>query len=390
MRRLVLGLVIVSIVALTPVGAFADDRQIGQHIQEKLIEQRDQGKLKGFDVRMRIDQGTVWLTGHVASEDQRKLVLNIASHTAHLGTVQVVNDIKINESKVAAKPATASKTSAKNLLASMGINVKNPFSKSDSAQAPAKKPSPKAVARTSSRRSATRTQPAQGTGVAKPTADASLATSLQELLRGSKAAPKPALTVEVKPQTVAVATPAATTEAPAAVTQAIVQTPAQPVAAAAIPIQPQPRPAMQPAPAPAAVAPQMAVPRMAVPMHLVPVYAAPNQMPIAYAPAQGISHAQPGLQPVPINQSNPVPAYQPGYGHGVAPAHHDHPSMPGYAWPAYASHPNYAAATYPKQYSPQAWPYIGPFYPYPQVPLGWRKVTLEWDDGWWFLDFKSR
>ena len=33
--------------------------------------------------------------------------------------------------------------------------------------------------------------------------------------------------------------------------------------------------------------------------------------------------------------------------------------------------------------------YIGPFYPYPQVPLGWRKVTLEWDDGWWFLDFKD-
>ena len=30
------------------------------------------------------------------------------------------------------------------------------------------------------------------------------------------------------------------------------------------------------------------------------------------------------------------------------------------------------------------------FYPYPQVPLGWRKVTLEWDDGWWHLDFVSK
>ena len=50
--------------------------------------------------------------------------------------------------------------------------------------------------------------------------------------------------------------------------------------------------------------------------------------------------------------------------------------MPGYAWPSYAAYPNYAAVTYPKQYSPTAWPYIGPFYPYPQVPLGWRKVTL--------------
>jgi len=25
-----------------------------------------------------------------------------------------------------------------------------------------------------------------------------------------------------------------------------------------------------------------------------------------------------------------------------------------------------------------------------QVPLGWRKVSLEWSDGWWFLDFKDQ
>ena len=68
----------------------------------------------------------------------------------------------------------------------------------------------------------------------------------------------------------------------------------------------------------------------------------------------------------------------------------DNPQLPGYAWPGYAAHPNYAAVTYPRQYSPTAWPYIGPFYPYPQVPLGWRKVTLEWDDGWWQLDFNDR
>jgi hypothetical protein len=75
---------------------------------------------------------------------------------------------------------------------------------------------------------------------------------------------------------------------------------------------------------------------------------------------------------------------------GVPAVMHDHPQLPRHAWPSYASHPNYAAVTYPQQYSPTAWPYIGPFYPYPQVPLGWRKVTLEWDDGWWFLDFCSK
>lgn len=86
-----------------------------------------------------------------------------------------------------------------------------------------------------------------------------------------------------------------------------------------------------------------------------------------------------------------VPAYAPSMGGCVggacaAPAM-EQPNMPCYAWPSYASYPNYAAVTYPRQYSPTAWPYIGPFYPYPQVPLGWRKVCLEWDDGWWWLDF---
>ncbi|MCH8044819.1 MAG: BON domain-containing protein [Planctomycetes bacterium] len=86
----------------------------------------------------------------------------------------------------------------------------------------------------------------------------------------------------------------------------------------------------------------------------------------------------------------PIPAYVRSAGAMAQPARYDRPHLPNYAWPSYAAHPNYAAVTYPKQYSPTAWPYIGPFYPYPQVPLGWRKVTLEWDDGWWQLDFKNR
>ncbi|MDP6469293.1 MAG: BON domain-containing protein [Pirellulaceae bacterium] len=120
-----------------------------------------------------------------------------------------------------------------------------------------------------------------------------------------------------------------------------------------------------------------------VPVRYVPVQAmqASNQTPMAFAPARPASHAmmQPG-QPVPMTGNAGV---------GIAPARFDHPQMPGYAWPSYAPSPNYGAVTYPKQYSPSAWPYIGPFYPYPQVPLGWRRVTLEWDDGWWNLKFKN-
>lgn len=84
-------------------------------------------------------------------------------------------------------------------------------------------------------------------------------------------------------------------------------------------------------------------------------------------------------QPVPMAPA--APAGAPRY---------DSPNLPNYAWPGYAAHPNYAALSYPQQYSPSAFPFIGPFYPYPQVPLGWRKVSLEWDDGWWFLDFTDK
>jgi hypothetical protein len=86
----------------------------------------------------------------------------------------------------------------------------------------------------------------------------------------------------------------------------------------------------------------------------------------------------------------PMPMAGTGVGMPPVPMRADGPNMPNYAWPSYASYPNYAAVQYPTQYSPTAWPYIGPFYPYPQVPLGWRRVSLEWDDGWWWLDFDER
>jgi hypothetical protein len=116
-----------------------------------------------------------------------------------------------------------------------------------------------------------------------------------------------------------------------------------------------------------------------------------NNTPLPYArtmqaPVQPMGYGQyagpaaGGMAPMPMSAA---PAA------GGQTVSYDNPQLPGYAWPSYAAHPNYAAVSYPQQYSPTAWPYIGPFYPYPQVPLGWRKVTLEWDDGWWWLDFKD-
>ncbi len=104
--------------------------------------------------------------------------------------------------------------------------------------------------------------------------------------------------------------------------------------------------------------------------------------------------AAPGpVQAAAYNQG-PAPGAPPQYGH-AAPgttqaAFSSSPKLPQNAWPTYAAYPNSAAVSYPKQYSASAWPYIGPFYPYPQVPQGWREVSLKWDDGNWALDFDSK
>lgn len=122
------------------------------------------------------------------------------------------------------------------------------------------------------------------------------------------------------------------------------------------------------------------------PQSTAPVKQTPAQTRVMSAPPIPVAYMQPMAQGQP---GGPIPAYVQGTGGGVAPARYDQPNLPSYAWPSYSAYPNYASLTYPRQYSPTAWPYIGPFYPYPQVPLGWRKVTLEWDDGWWMLDFKD-
>jgi BON domain len=66
------------------------------------------------------------------------------------------------------------------------------------------------------------------------------------------------------------------------------------------------------------------------------------------------------------------------------------PRMPPYAWPTYAPYNNYSRVAYPLNYPYTAWPFIGPCYPFPKIPLGWRSVKLEWQDGhWWFSKVAS-
>lgn len=65
------------------------------------------------------------------------------------------------------------------------------------------------------------------------------------------------------------------------------------------------------------------------------------------------------------------------------------PNMPNHAWPTYAPYPNMSRVAYPSAYPYNAFPYIGPYYPFPKVPLGWRSVTLSWEDGHWWMGRKQ-
>ena len=139
---------------------------------------------------------------------------------------------------------------------------------------------------------------------------------------------------------------------------------------------------------------QLKVAQAAPQMAFAPQQRSPQMKPVSYGqqfasagypqqappipPGPGMGQAAP---PMPQTQASPVSMGGAGL--------FSHPQLPSHAWPAYAQYPNSAAVTYPTQYSASAFPYIGPFYPYPQVPLGWREAKLQWDDGFWNLNFNK-
>ena len=68
----------------------------------------------------------------------------------------------------------------------------------------------------------------------------------------------------------------------------------------------------------------------------------------------------------------PTPIFQAPPG---GPQQYNPPRMPPYAWPTYAPYNNFSRVGAPTLYPHQSWPYIGPMYPFPKIPLGWRSVS---------------
>ena len=376
MRRKYLGLAIAAMTAFGPASAFGGDREIAEQIMTRLKGNRDSGALKDFTLDMKVDQGIVLFRGTVSETEHKKLVLQAAEGID--GIANVVDEVTVATATTA--PATVAKPRPRKVAVD-GASLREMLAEDTAipaGQAPSLEIVPGDVIATAA------------VELAAPVVNDQqvVAGVVQALGNAQKAGRLKGFGVDVKCGAGVVTLKGrASTEQQRAeivrITQAVpgVQGVEQMISVANTPLA---RP-VAPSPARQAGVPaKLASTRMSpVQVDQVPsmVPARPVSGPIMGAPVMGSPSMGAPVMGQPAAMS---------YGGGVGAPRYDAPNLPNYAWPGYAAYPNYAALTYPQQYSPSAWPYIGPFYPYPQVPLGWRKVSLEWDDGWWFLDFTDR
>lgn len=339
MRRFLFGMVIASMTMTTPGLVLGGDRDIAQAIMTRLEQQKAEGRLKGFDIDLEVKQSVVYLRGSVSTTQQLADVEAAAKQAT--GVTNVVNELKVSGEE--AKPTGFSLKEALKAARPGADSAVKPAAAVDTA-APALSDEQVTDAIIEQLQIEKKAGNLRGfqldvrtvngeTWVGGRVASQAQRDLVLGIVKNTKGVKN--ILDEVSVNEPAVVAAANTEIAPMA-----------PVAPSSIPVM------------------------------------GGQTAPQAFAPSM-LTAAQVGGAPVPMQSGAPVP-----YGAGVP--RYDQPYMPSYAWPSYAAYPNYAAVTYPKQYSPSAWPYIGPFYPYPQVPLGWRKVTLEWDDGLWYLDFQSK
>ena len=426
MRRKYFGLAIAAIATFGPMQAWGGDREIAEQIIKRLKSNRDSGALKDFTLDMKVDKGVVLFRGSVAKDTQKQLVLATAKGIE--GITKVTDEVKVTTTA----PATAVKAPvAKPSLHSLPTKAPNvakvkteskvaelePTTKKASKLA--SKPAPQPVAKPKPSpfsfkealsEKLTKAQPVVPgvvvpASAAEPKDDGEVVAAVVSALRSAKAKGElVGFGVDVRSnngvlqltgrasssqQRDKMLKIAANVKGVAGVREAITIPQATPPVAAVTPQLPEPPSLQEVALAPVAVDPIRRPTRLATDRTTAAPVAAPVQSPVMTTPYR--AEAAPAAA-MPVSAATPMggqPVPMAPYAAAGAPRY-DSPNMPNYAWPGYAAYPNYAALTYPQQYSPSAWPYIGPFYPYPQVPMGWRKISLEWDDGWWFLDFTDR
>ncbi len=283
-----------------------------QEVAEQIAANlRESGQLQGYKIGVKVQDGTAWLKGRVSNPDQVNTALGLASRTP--GVTRVVNNLTV-PGQTASAPSDPQGT---------------PIPASS-------KPEP-----------ATSVRPLQSTA-------------------GALAAERPSYrspAFQVSPQQYAASGSRSAEQLRDAAVSALPcrgEAMAESSAAQRVPT------AFATAPAQAASA--MSV-QASAPMARQPI-------PVAYlqAPTTSAMPSGDAPQPIPAGAPQPMPQMAGPVPTGAMPAaRYDQPYLPNYSWPGYAAYPNYAGVTYPRQYSPMAWPYIGPFYPYPPGSSGLAK-----------------
>jgi len=353
----------------------AQDQRIGEILMQKLQQAKQKGGLRGFGIGVHVSRGTVRLGGRVSSPEQQELALDVARRIP--GVRLVVNELKVVETPMFEASSPQREAIAREL--GQRLQAEDARGKLDGCDFNVKVSggdvwlSGKVASNDQEKLAVETAEKTPGvervmSALTVAGSEASLASAEVPTNASIDASPAAAASTSLRPT---IGHPARITMSPAG----------SPVRIASVGALPQ-------------VAPVVAQLNYPAPQARMVNLAAANQTPRPLGLAQMAAFAPAAALAAPLaaigQAAGGMPSHLPGPGHAVVPARYDHPNLPGYAWPSYSAHPNYAGVTYPKQYSPTAWPYIGPFYPYPQVPLGWRRVVLKWDDGWWQLNFKSK
>jgi len=393
MRRKYFGLAIAALAALGPSQVWGGDREIAEEIIKRLKSNRDSGALKDFTLDMKVDQGVVAFRGNVTEEAQKQLVLGTADGVE--GVAKIVDEVTIS---VAEQPAVVDAPAAVEAPAEVAepAEVKEmefPAASGFSFRKALLGQSDSSIDATPS----TDLLPVSAEGEAVSSDAAIVASIIESLTQAKEAGQLRGFGVDVKSHSGVVhligrASSEAQRNTIIALAEGVegVEGVRQTISIpAAAPAMPEPvfagMEVTTPSLAPVAVDPVIRPAREgAMPVVAGAAMPVPFDMSQQGSMTRTVANFAPVSGPVAGQPVPMAPHSPPG-----APRY-DTPNLPNYAWPGYAAHPNYAQVTYPTQYSPSAWPFIGPFYPYPQVPLGWRRVSLEWDDGWWFLDFSDR
>jgi osmotically-inducible protein OsmY len=352
--------------------AQADDQAVAQRVVETIQQHKKTGALKGFGLDLQVENGVVWVKGEVANAQQHQLLVQSVAQLE--GVVDVVNDVKVRAPQLTPVAEPTSEIFgdiAQGLKNALGIDGEpdekpevgpEPAAVAVPVPLPAVVPEPaRAIARVMNVRPVTPVidddaiAKAIGQHLSALKDSGQLENFNVQISVGGGTVWMKGFTANEAQQASIIGIAQGIEGVGKVVNEMIIRKPAsfQIASVTQAPIAaPEPAFGVETAP----VAPRPALVAQAAAM-TAPVASAPMQM-----------------------MATPS---------GIAQARYEQPNLPAYAWPSYAAAPNYGQVNYPKQYSASAWPYIGPFYPYPQVPLGWRKVSLEWTDGWWFLDFES-